>query len=162
SFFLPFIIHHSSFILSEDGEVRQVAIFVVVVQSVTDDKSIRDVETEVVGLQGNGLPTELAEQHHDTDRKWAEVTQVADQMGERLAGSEDIVQQQDVTAMDVGNEVGADAQLAGRGGGPSIARRLEEADAQRQVEAADEVGEEDQAAGQHADDGERLTVIVLG
>src|SRR5439155_1033696 len=160
--FLSFILHPSSFILSEDGEVGQVAILVVVVQPVTDDKGIGDVEAKVVRLQGDGLPTELAEQHHDADGQRAEVAQVADKMGKRVARIEDVVQQQDVTAANVGNEVGADAQLVGRGDGTAITRRLKEADAQRQVEAANKVGEENQAAGQHADDGERLAVVVLG
>ena len=87
---------------------------------------------------------------------------MVDQIGQRLAGVEDVVEQEDVAVAHVGHEFGADAQGAGRGGRAAVAGRLDEADAQRQVDAADEVGQEHQAAGQDADDGDGPAVVVGG
>ena len=87
---------------------------------------------------------------------------MVDQEAQRLAGVEDVVEQQDVAAAHVGHEFGADAQGAGRGRRAAVAGRLDEADAQGQIDAADEVGQEHEAAGQDADDGGRPAAEVGG
>ena len=69
---------------------------------------------------------------------------------------------QDVPAAQIGQQFGLDAQRSRRGRRAAIARRLQESDAQRQIEMAHEIGEEHQTAGQHADNGNGSTAIVGG
>ena len=99
-------------------------------------------------------PSLRSRTHVRTDA--APLPQVLDQVVERLAGVEDVVDQQHVPAAEVGQHLVLDCKLAGRGRPAAVARRLDEGDLERQVEPADQVGEEHEAAGQHADDGERL------
>ena len=84
--------------------------------------------------------------------RWASVWPVS-----RMSSSK-----QNVAVAHVRPQFGADAKGAGRDGFAAITGRLDEADAQRQIDVADEVGQEHEAAGEDADDGHGSAVVVVG
>lgn len=147
-------------IVFHGADERQVSILVIEVQAVTDDKAVGDLEATVVRFDGQLLPAGLAKQNGDLERRRLQLTNVLDQVAQRLAGVENVVEQQDMTAAKVGQQLRADFQPARLGGCPPIAGRLDQADADRQVEPADEVRQEHQAPGQHANDRDRLLLVV--
>src|SRR5690242_18115195 len=51
----------------QHGDVRQVTVFVVVVQPVADHEAVGDLEADVVRLEGDLLAADLAQQHADAD-----------------------------------------------------------------------------------------------
>src|SRR5688572_5840812 len=73
---------------------------------------------------------------------------------QRVAGVEDVVHQQNVAVGDVEHELAIDDEVAASCGRPAIAGGLDDAHAHRLVNVPDEVGDQHDAAGQHADDGE--------
>src|SRR5205823_1573305 len=82
------------------------------------------------------------------------------QVVQRLPGVEDVVEDDDVATADVGQEARLDVELARPRNGAAVTGRLDEAEAQVQVEVADQVGQEHQGAGEHADDGDRAVAVV--
>ena len=81
---------------------------------------------------------------------------------QRPPGVEDVIQEQHVTALDVGHQLRRDVQFAGPGHGAAVAAGLDQVDAQGQVQVPHQVGQEHDAAGQDADDGGRPLAEVGG
>ena len=74
---------------------------------------------------------------------------------ERVAGVEDVVDEQDIVAGQVGQQIQPEFEFPGSRGGAPIAARPDHAHLHGPFESADQIGDEDDAAGQHADDDQR-------
>src|SRR3954447_25914584 len=60
----------------QHGDVRQMAVFVVVVQAVADHEPVGDLEADVVRLEGDLLPPDLPQQDADADAGGAALLQL--------------------------------------------------------------------------------------
>jgi inhibitor of KinA sporulation pathway (predicted exonuclease) len=87
---------------------------------------------------------------------------VLDHVLERLARIENIVDEQNVPALQIGKQLGLHVQLARRRGRPAVAGCLDKGNPQRQVESANQIGQEHEAPGEHADDRQRLSLVGRG
>src|SRR4051812_24488527 len=108
-------------------------VLVVVVQAVADDEGVRHLEAEIVRLEDSLLTSPFADQDDRLDREDVQGPKLFDQAREGPSGVKDVVEQKYMPALEIGEQVGVDAQLARTGDGPAIARRLDEADLQRQI-----------------------------
>src|SRR5713226_5098164 len=81
---------------------------------------------------------------------------MANQIRQRLAGVENVIQEKNVSAPDIRKQLGLDVEKARFGRGPSITGGLDQTDPQRQIQPANQIGQEHQAAGEDAEDGNRL------
>jgi len=145
---------------TQDPDVRQVPVVVVVVEPVSDHELVGDREAAVVRLDRNFLATDLAEQDRRADAPRTPILHPLDERGEGVAGVEDVVEQEHVAPRDLGGERLVDHQRPGAGRGPLVAARLQERHAEGQLDPANQVGEEDQAAGEDSHDRERLARVI--
>src|SRR5262249_35932146 len=134
-------------LVSEYPDERQVAVIVVVIQAIADHEDVGDDESAVIGLDGDDLAANLAEEYGGADGCGTPVLDMLDQGGEGLSGVEDVVEQQDVAAGDVGRERFIDDEGRGRGRLPPVAAGLHQSDPQGNADPADQVRQGDQAAG---------------
>src|SRR5262249_11588455 len=119
-------------------DVGKLAVVVVVVQAVSDDEEVGDLEAGVVGLEGNHLPSELPEQHCRLQRLRAQLLHVSDDLRERVAAVQNVVNQQDVPTLDVRQQPFVeDLQVAGDSGFAAVAAGAQEADARGQLQRPD-------------------------
>ena len=106
------------------------------------------------------LPADLAEQDGGPHAQGPAVGHAVDQGRQGVAGVEDVVEQEHVAARDVGGERLVDDQGAGGGRRPLVAAGLKQRDPQGELDLADQVGQQDQAAGQDGDDRQRPALVV--
>ena len=144
------------------GDEGELAELVVVVEAVADNEDVRDAEAVVVGLEGDALGSVFPEENGRFDAAGTEGLDLGHQSLESAAGVEDVVEEQNVVVGDFGEPGVVDAQLAGLSGFTTIAGGLEEADSQGLIDAADQVSEQDDAAGEDAEDQQRFVAIVGG
>src|SRR5688500_12573957 len=75
----------------QHADIRQVAVALVVVESVADDESVRDGETDVVDPDVGQAARRLVEQAADLDRGRLPVGEVAQQVVEGETGVDDVL-----------------------------------------------------------------------
>ena len=92
--------------------IREVAVLVGVIQAVSDDELVGNVETDVLDIQRAGHGLRLAEHRHDLDGVGVAAAQVLHQVAQRQAGVDDVLDDEDVAALDVLGEVLEDAHHA--------------------------------------------------
>ena len=91
----------------------------------------------------------------------APVLEMLDQGAQGLPGVEDVVEQQDVAAGDVGcKRLVDDQRRRGRRRSP-VAAGLHQRDPQGDPDLADQIGQGDQASRQNGDDRQRLVPVVV-
>src|SRR5205823_2079421 len=86
--------------------------------------------------------------------------QVPDQVGQREARVDDVLDDEHVPAVDVDVEVLEDPHDAGRVGGGAVARDRHEVDLAGHADLAHQVGHEEDGALQHADEQEVASLVV--
>jgi len=140
--------------------VRKVAVFVVEIKPITDHKGVGYIKAAVIRLESDPLPALLAQQHDHSNRGCPQLVQMGHQVMERLPGVQNVVEEQDVAPAHIGDKLRLDMQNTRRGGRAPVAGRLNQADPQRNIELPNQVGEEDQAAGQDAHNRDRPIVKI--
>ena len=137
----------------EDGDVRQLPELVVEVQTIAHNESVGNLKTAVVRLERQFLAALFSEQDSDSQGGDFQPAQVTNEMGKRASCIQNVVDQENVPSAHVGDQLGLHLKRAWRGAGASIAGSLDKANLHRHVESAHQVSQKDQAAGEHADDG---------
>jgi hypothetical protein len=127
------------------------------VHSVSHDEQIRAFEADVVGLERLGkLAGFIEEDGHRGLPRSAFLHELL-RKSDRAPRFEDVVDDQDVAPRNVAFDVPDQRHLAGRGGAGAVARQRQELDLRckpRQVEGANEVRGENEAALEDRDDEE--------
>ena len=85
---------------AQDAHEAQVAVALAVVEPVADDELVGDLEAHVVHRDVDQPPRGLVEQRADPERGRALAAQVADEVVERQAGVDDVLDEQDVLVGD--------------------------------------------------------------
>src|SRR5579862_1341657 len=134
----------------KDKHVLQIAVAFSVIEAVSDHKFIRDLESDVIGLHRLQPPRRLIEQCRYTERLGLPLPQNAQEIAQGQTGVENILDEDYIEAGDVAIEIFQHAHLAGRFLAPAVARDGDEVDRTFQVNLANEVGEKNARALQHA------------
>lgn len=145
----------------EHADKGQVPVVVVVVQSISHNEDIRDAEAEEVGSHFDRAAALFHQEHGSANAARLAALEGAHQSFERLSGVEDVVDDEHVAIANVRDEIHADVQVAGDGRLAAIARSMHDADAVRDRDFADEIGHEEHAPREHADDGQGPVAIVV-
>ena len=80
------------------------------VETVTDDELVGDIEDDVVGLDRDFAATGFAEEDGGANGVWMMERELGDDFDERVAGIEDVVDDQDVATLQIGKELIVDHQ----------------------------------------------------
>jgi hypothetical protein len=144
-------------------QVGQVPVPLVEVEPVADEQLVRDGEADVAHRQLVDEPAvRPVEERRDGERRGPAELQRAADVVQRQPGVDDVLDDEDVAAVDRRGEVLEQPDLlVPAGGGPRVARELEEVEVMEDRCRAREVGDEDQARLQRGDE-KRLAVAVLG
>jgi pimeloyl-ACP methyl ester carboxylesterase len=137
----------------------QIAIRVLIIEPVAHDECVRNIEHHVIGLHIHFLATMLPQQHERADGGGPHFLQHGHQCFERVTRVENVVDDEHVPTGNFRQQLGINRQLARRGSVSAITARAHKADAQRQVDASHQIGHNHNAAGQHANDRERLATV---
>src|SRR4029453_10369422 len=135
------------------SQVGQVAIGIVIVEAVTNNEHVGDFKADIVGPKGDLLLPFFQHEHSGADRPWAALVEQRNHFEQRVARVEDVIDDQHVAASDFGKHVEVDGERSALG--TFIAASLNHANAQRHVELADQVSQENDAARHDGNDGER-------
>ena len=117
----------------------------VVIEAVADDEFVGDLEADPVGPDGDFWRRLLLQQDADFHVGGAEFLQALDDGGEGAAGVEDVVDDDDVAALE-GIAHGLEAaQLAGAFGA-GVAGEADAGDFAVEIDGAEEIGQEEERA----------------
>src|SRR5512143_3618179 len=134
-----------------DPDVRQGSIPLPVIEAVPDHPDVGDLEPEVIDPHVRFPAGGLAEQRAAFQGRGPAQRQQTRQIAERVAGVDDVLDDQDVFSRDVGPQIRDQTHGAfGSGGGP-VGGHGEEVDASRDRQRPGEVREEDETPPEHAD-----------
>lgn len=130
----------------EDSDKGEIAVVFEVIESVTDDKFRSDGEAEMVGFEGNGAGDFLAEEDAGCDARDAGFRKntITDR-GEGEAAVKNIIEENHPAVAEIRQMGLAEGDLSGRAGAVVTGDR-EAINLDRQGDAAEEIGEEDNAA----------------
>src|SRR3954471_10508015 len=142
------------------SDERQVAVLLRVVQAVADDELVGDVEAEVADVEVHLLDAFLAQERGDLERGGLASGEVPQQVFERQARVDDVLDDQDVEVAEVVIEVLEDAHDAGGLGGRAVGRDRHEVELQRQVDVPREIGHHDERALQDTDEEQAPVAVV--
>ena len=140
------------------ADVGHIAVLLRVVETVADDELIGHLEACKVGDDGLCAAGRLVEQRHDGHAGSALGHEVILEEVERIAGVENVLDDNNVAARNVLLEVVRDLHHAGRGRRVLIGRDGDEFNVALELAGAHNVGHEDERALQHA---EEQGVLVL-
>ncbi len=143
----------------DEGEV---AVAFGPVQPVADDEAIFDGEAEVVDGYLDLGARWFVEESADLDARRAPGTEQLEEVGDGEARVDDVLDDEDVFAFDGAAEVLGDLDDAARAGAFTVATDAEELDAERGADSAGEVGGEDEAALEDADEDQAAVGVVFG
>src|SRR5256886_6489060 len=140
----------------------QVAVPLADVEPVADDEVGWDPEPDVAQVEVVALEPFLQEQRAHLERRRPARREVLPQVGQREAGVDDVLDDQDVAAGEVDLEVLLDANdAAGAGGGP-VGRHSHEVELDGQVDGSGEVAHEYERALEHPYEQRRMVGVVGG
>src|SRR2546427_12863845 len=112
---------------------------IVVVQSIADDEAIGDLEAVVVGLDVDLGLASLPKKDCRPNAAWAVAPNRRQQCGQSVTRVKNVVDQKDRAIVDIRQQGIVDAQFERFRGGTSVTGSLNQTDAQRQVDGADQV-----------------------
>ncbi len=144
----------------EHANVGQRAEILGVVEPVAHDELIRNPEAGVGHIHRALASVRLGEQRRDAHRTRFTLRQQVAQIAERDATVDNVFHHEHVAAFDRQVEVPGELHFAGRGVVFAVARDADKIDAHRRRDGASEVGEEEAASLQDADQIKRPLRIV--
>src|ERR1041384_8084215 len=97
----------------ENGDVRKVAVQLLIIHSVTDDKDIGDVKPAIGDRQVNNSSRRFIEKRTDVDAGRVALAQDPEQVVCRQTGVDDVFDQEDMSARDTLFQILGDAYHAG-------------------------------------------------
>ena len=144
----------------EDADVFQVAITFGVVEAVTDDEIVGDLETDVISFHLLDAARRLIEERGDAQGFGFALLEDAQQVRQGDAGVENVFNHDYVEAFDAAIEIFQQADLAGTFFIFSVAGDGDEIYRSFQIDFADQVGEEDAGTFQDADQVDALAAEI--
>src|SRR3954453_20888554 len=138
-------------LLRQRGDVREVAVALPDVEAVADGELVGDLEADVARRQLDLAAVRLGQQGADLQRGGLARAQVAQQVLQRQARVDDVLDDQDVAARDRAVEVLEDPHHARGVGRGAVGRHRHEVDLARDLDVAHEIGEEEDGTLEHAD-----------
>jgi hypothetical protein len=145
-------------------EVRQVPEPLLEVEAVADEQLVRHGETDVAhGQVVDETPVRAVEQRHDRERSRRTKGEGAAQVPQREAGVDDVLDDEDVAARELDVEVLQEANpcVAAEVAIAAVARELDEVEVVEDGQRPGEIGDEDEARLQRADEeGLRVRVVA--
>lgn len=147
-------------LIVQDGDIGQIAILIIEIEAIAYHEGVGNGESAIIGLQGNLLPPFFSQKNCHAQGGHFQTAQMMDQVMQGLARVENVVEQEHMAAAQIGRHLRINVQRAGRRGGAAIAGGLNQRDSEPQIEPADEVRQENEAARQHANNGNWLVAIV--
>jgi hypothetical protein len=145
--------------LFHNGYIRQIAIVVIVVQTITDNELVWDIEHAVVRFELHLACPLFVQEHCCFQGPWSEFLESLGNFEQRFPRVVNVIDKQDIAVLDVEPLDFFDMQLSGRDSS-SIRRSSNQADAKRHFQAADQVGEHHQTTGHDRYDGNRLWAVL--
>src|SRR6185503_8256604 len=136
--------------LVQCGDVGQAAKPLPVVEPVADHEPVGDLESHVPALDVGLPPFGLGEQRAHLERGRLPRLQIADQVGQRQPGVDDVLDDHHVATLDVGVQVLEDPNHARGVGAAAVARHRHEVDLTGHGDLPHQVGHEEDGALQHA------------
>ena len=131
--------------------VRQIAVFFVIIKPVAHDESVGNFKTGISCVNGSLAAGGLVHQRCNGDGRRIAVREVILKVAQCHTGVEDVLDHDDVSALDVLAEVLVDLDRTGGGGSP-IGGDRHKIDGAGNRHAAHEVRHENEAALQNADE----------
>ena len=125
----------------DDADVGQGAVALSIVQAVTDHPLVIDAKAHVVDMHVDLGAFRLVQQRAGFHRCRAVRFEYPDQVLERIARVDDVLDDQHVLALYVATDIHEEAHGARRSAAPAIARDSDELDRSRDRQAAGKVGE---------------------
>jgi hypothetical protein len=145
-------------------DVREVAVALVQVEAVADEELVGNGEADVAHREVlDEAAIRAVEQGDGRHRARVAEQQRLAQVVHRQPGVDDVLDDQDVAAVDAGVEIleQPDSALRGAVGAPVIGRKLDEVEVVEDRRRAREIGEEDEAGLERRDE-QRLEAVVVG
>src|SRR6185312_5834776 len=130
------------------ADMGQGAVALGVVDAVADDELVRDLEADPTRLHVDLAPRRLVEQGADLDAAGVAGGEDVEHVPQGAAGVDDVLDHQQVAALDLAAQVLEDANFTAGFGGVAVGRYLEEVDLDRQIQLAHQIGDEDEGAAQ--------------
>ena len=147
---------------TEGLDVGEVAIVVVVIESVADDEMIFDGEAEVIRRDFDLRACRFPEQDRCFQAGGLECGELSEELLQCLAGVEDVVNEQDIAPGEWGEIFEIRAECARGGAGAGVTGSLQHADLMRHAKLFHQVGQKEEAASHDAEQRERAFVIIGG
>lgn len=148
--------------MTKKADVREVSITSHIIESVSDDKFVGDLEAEVVNCDGLDVAGRFIEERADADRTGFSCLEIFDQVVHGQACVDDIFDDEDIFVDDGGREVAGQANDPRALGACAVRRDRKKVDDQRQIDVTGEIGEEEVTSTQDADQDEIFVLVVLG
>src|SRR5262249_40039686 len=126
----------------EYRDIGKLPVFIIVIKAVANHEFIRNLKTHVIDPDRMKLPSLLAQENSNFDRCGTQFKQMPHEVHQSLACVQNIVKQQHMTALHMGEDPRTDVKLAGPSGSAAITRCLDQADPYRHVQMTHQVGQE--------------------
>jgi hypothetical protein len=137
----------------QDADEWKVAKAFGVIEAVTDDEEIGDLEADVVRADRFPAARGLLEQNTDAEAQGVGGPEAGDDVAEGLASIEDVVDNEHITSTEVEPEFFGEDQGAGLGVG-AVARDAEKIKFDRQSEVTEQVGQKKDGTVEQGDNDE--------
>jgi hypothetical protein len=135
----------------ESFDKREMAIVVVVVQSVTNDECVRDFETEKVRFHFDFRSAFFHEKCNSSNAGWLAALKCRDQFLHRVSSVENVIENQDIAVSNIRQQSQLDSQFSRLGCRASITGRLNDSDTMRHVDGSDKICHKQHATGESTD-----------
>src|SRR5579872_4486804 len=145
---------------SQNANIFQIAIALIVIQTVADNKFVGNREADVVRFDILNAARRLVEQRGDFQRLRLALLQHAAKIAEREAGIENVLDQNHVQAFDAGIEVLVETHLPRRLLAFAVARDGNEVDGSVEVDFANQIREKNARAFEYADQVDALAAKI--
>ena len=141
--------------------VRQVAVLILEVQTVAHDELIGDLEGNMVWLDGNLLALLFAKKYGRMQGPWFTLLDLGEDAFERVPGVEDIIDQEDVAALDRGKQLCVYLEGTRLRCRTPVTPCLNQSDSKWHFKKTNQIGKEDHASRQHSHHGQGPLTLVL-
>src|ERR1035437_5359609 len=145
----------------EKADEAEVSVHLPEVETIPHNERVRDFEADIAERDLDEAPGGLVEQGADLDGAWVLTLEIAEQVIQGQAGVDDVLNEQNISAIDWRAQILEDSYQAGRFGCRSaVARDFHEVDPQRQVDAPHQVRHEWQGTLEDTDERQFVAGIV--
>src|SRR5450756_489856 len=146
---------------AENAHEAEVPVDLAEVETIPHHEGVRNLEANIVDRDVDQAAGGLVQERADPYRARVLALEVAEQVVEREACIDDVLDEQDISSLDWRTQILEDPDQSGRfRGGATVARDLHEIYPQRQADSAHQVRHERQRSLQHADQGQFAARVV--